>query len=218
MNIILLGAPGAGKGTQAERLEKEFGIPQISTGAILRRERDLDSELGRKAKSYMDSGGLVPDDLIVAMVDKRLAEDDCRPGFILDGFPRTLEQANALEELLQKNERRIEAVINIEVEEEILVKRLLGRRSCPQCKAGYNVYFSPPQKEGVCDKCGSTLEQRSDDNEETIRNRFEVYKKQTQPLIDYYDDRGCYLSIDGDQPIEEIFKRIKEKLENMQHG
>ena len=214
-NIILLGAPGAGKGTQSERLVAEYGIPQISTGDILRNERKIESDLGKEAAGYMDSGRLVPDDHVIRMVDKRLAQQDCAGGFILDGFPRTVEQADKLAEILQKSGKSLSAVINIVVAEDILAKRLLGRRKCPKCGANYNVFFSPSKENGKCDSCGTGLEQRKDDNEETIRQRFEVYQNQTQPLVDYYRSRGLYVEIDGEKPVDEIYARVRQEVERL---
>ncbi|MCK4906717.1 MAG: adenylate kinase [Spirochaetes bacterium] len=214
MNIILLGAPGAGKGTQAEKIEKTFGIPQISTGAILRAEREAGTELGNKAKTFMDAGDLVPDELIVAMAEKRISGNDCQKGFILDGFPRTSAQAEALGHMLAGMQKKLNAVINIKVNEDILVKRLLGRRQCLKCGDNFNVYFNAPKKENICDSCGSELNQRSDDNEETIRNRFDVYNNQTNTLIDYYKNKGNYKEVNGETgSIDEIFSSIKKILE-----
>ncbi|MDR2733871.1 MAG: adenylate kinase [Spirochaetota bacterium] len=214
-NIILLGAPGAGKGTQSERLVAEYGIPQISTGDLLRSERKSQSALGQEAAGYMDSGKLVPDDLVIRMVEKRFAEKDCAAGFILDGFPRTVEQADKLGEMLQKSGKSLSAVINIVVAEDILIKRLLGRRKCPACGANFNVYFNPPAQEGVCDVCGAQLEQRKDDNEETIRERFLVYQNQTQPLVNYYRGKGLYAEIDGEQAADEIYSRLRQEVEKL---
>ena len=212
-NIILLGAPGAGKGTQSERLVAAWGIPQISTGDILRQERRDGTELGREAAGYMDSGRLVPDELVIRMVEKRLAAADCQAGFILDGFPRTVDQADKLGEMLQKSAKKLSVVINIVVAEDILTKRLLGRRKCPGCGANFNVFFSPPKKSETCDACGTALEQRKDDNEETIRQRFDVYQKQTQPLVDYYRERGMYVEVDGELAVDEIFARVQKEVE-----
>jgi adenylate kinase len=214
-NIILLGAPGAGKGTQSERLVAEFGIPQISTGDLLRSERKSGSPLGKEAASYMDSGKLVPDDLVIRMVEQRLALGDCANGFILDGFPRTVEQADKLGEMLEKSGKRLSAVINIVVAEDNLIKRLLGRRKCPACGANFNVFFSPPAKEGICDACGAALEQRKDDNEETIRERFVVYQKQTQPLVEYYRGKGVYAGVDGERAPDEIYVHVKQEVERL---
>jgi adenylate kinase len=214
-NIILLGAPGAGKGTQSERLVAEYGIPQISTGDLLRSERKSQSALGQEAAGYMDSGKLVPDDLVIRMVEKRLAEKDCAGGFILDGFPRTVEQADKLGEMLQKSGKKLSAVINIVVAEDILIKRLLGRRKCPACGANFNVFFNPPAREGVCDACGAQLEQRKDDNEETIRERFLVYQKQTQPLVNYYRDKGLYAEVDGEQSVDKIYSKLRQEAEKL---
>jgi adenylate kinase len=214
-NIILLGAPGAGKGTQSERLVAEYAIPQISTGDILRSERKIESDLGKEAAGYMDSGKLVPDDLVIRMAEKRLAQEDCAQGFILDGFPRTVEQADKLAEMLQKSGKTLSAVININVAEDILAKRLLGRRKCPGCGANYNVFFSPPKMAEKCDSCGTALEQRKDDNEETIRQRFEVYQEQTQPLVEYYQSRGVYVEIDGQRPVDEIYANVRQEVERL---
>jgi adenylate kinase len=212
-NIILLGAPGAGKGTQSERLVAEFGIPQISTGDLLRSERKSGSPLGQEAAGYMDSGKLVPDDLVIRMVGQRLTQDDCKDGFILDGFPRTVEQADKLGEMLEKSGKALSAIINVVVAEENLIKRLLGRRKCPSCGANFNVFFSPPAKEEICDGCGAALEQRKDDNEETIRERFLVYQKQTQPLVDYYRGKGLYAEVGGENAPDAIYARVKQEVE-----
>jgi len=214
-NIILLGAPGAGKGTQSEKLVAEYGIPQVSTGDLLRSERKSGSALGQEASGYMDAGKLVPDDLVIRMVEKRLAEGDCAKGFILDGFPRTVEQADKLGEMLRKSGKTLGAVINITVAEDILIKRLLGRRKCPACGANYNVYFNPPAREGVCDACGAALEQRKDDNEETIRERFLVYQKQTQPLVEYYRAQGLYAEIGGERAVDEIYAGVRQEVERL---
>jgi len=214
-NIVLLGAPGAGKGTMAEKLGAEFNLPQISTGDLLRRECKSGSALGQEAAGYMDSGKLVPDDLVIRMVEKRLTEADCAGGFILDGFPRTVDQANKLGEMLQKSGKMLHAVINIVVAEDILLKRLLGRRKCPACGANFNVYFNPPAKEGICDLCGVALEQRKDDNEETIRERFLVYQRQTQPLVEYYSGKGFYAGIAGGHAADETYSGVRQEVEKL---
>jgi len=182
MRLIMLGPPGAGKGTQAKTLAAQFGIPQISTGDLLRAAVAAGTELGKKAKAKMDAGELVPDEIVVAMVRERLRQADCRPGFILDGFPRSLPQARALDEMLRQEGLRIDRVLSIEVGEEEILRRLGGRRSCPACGAMYHVEFNPPRREGVCDNCGGKLIIRDDDNETTIRNRMKVYRQQTEPL------------------------------------
>ena len=212
MRLILLGPPGAGKGTQAVRLVDHFGIPQISTGDILRKAVKAGTELGTLAKSYMDKGELVPDDVVIGIIRDRLMETDCQKGYILDGFPRTIAQAEALDGMLDKMGARIDHVVNVSVADEEIIKRLTGRRTCSNCGAGYHVIFDPPQKEGVCDKCGGKLIQRDDDKEETIRARLEVYRKQTEPLINYYKQKGLLRTIPGEGNMEEIFKAILSVL------
>ena len=212
MILILLGAPGVGKGTQGVLISKEYGIPQISTGDILRKEVKEETELGKKAKQYMDKGELVPDDIIIDMMEKRIKEDDCKNGFILDGFPRTTAQAEAFDEMLKKNSLNLDKVLLIDVPEEEIVERLTGRRVCPNCGAVYHIKNNPPKQEGICDKCGSKLIQRDDDTEEVVRNRLEVYKKSTMPLVEYYEKQGKLVKIDGTGKIEEIFERIKKVL------
>ncbi len=212
MNIIMLGPPGAGKGTQAKMLVEEFGIPQISTGDMLRAAVAEGTELGKKAKEYMDRGQLVPDEVVIGIVRERLSKPDCHKGFILDGFPRTVPQAEALDKILQEMGKRIDCVINIVVPDEEILKRLTGRRTCRKCGAMYHVEFNPPKKEGVCDKCGGELYQRDDDKEETIRKRLEVYKAQTEPLVDYYKKKGVLVNIDGTKTIQEIYQDILKVL------
>ncbi len=212
MILILLGAPGVGKGTQGVLISKEYGIPQISTGDILRKEVKEETELGKKAKQYMDKGELVPDDIIIDMMEKRIKEDDCKNGFILDGFPRTTAQAEAFDEMLKKNSLNLDKVLLIDVPEEEIVERLTGRRVCPNCGAVYHIKNNPPKQEGICDKCGSKLIQRDDDTEEVVRNRLEVYKKSTMPLVEYYEKQQKLVRIDGTGEIEEIFERIKKVL------
>jgi adenylate kinase len=214
-NIILLGAPGAGKGTMAEGLVADFTIPQISTGDLLRSERKSGSALGQEAAGHMDAGRLVPDELVIRMVEKRLTEADCANGFILDGFPRTVEQADKLAEMLQKSGKTLSAVINIVVSEDILTKRLLGRRKCPACGANFNVYFNPPAKEGVCDTCVADLEQRKDDNEKTIRERFLVYHEQTRPLVEYYGSRGFYAEVKGESSAGGTYAEVRKEVERL---
>jgi adenylate kinase len=212
MNIILLGPPGAGKGTQAKMLVEKYHIPQISTGDILRAAVKEGTQLGKEAKSYMDKGELVPDSVVIGIVEERIQEPDCKNGYMLDGFPRTVPQATALDEMLQKLGSKIDHVVSIEVPQEELIKRLTGRRTCRECGAGYHVMFDPPKKEGVCDKCGGELYQRDDDNEQTVRSRLQVYDSQTKPLIEYYQAQGKLRPIDGVGDIKEIFERITNVL------
>ncbi len=208
MNLILMGLPGAGKGTQAEKIVAKYEIPHISTGDMFRAAIKEGTELGLKAKSFMDKGELVPDEVTIGIVRERLGKDDCQKGFLLDGFPRTVAQASALEEILTDLERKIDYVININVDQEILMKRLTGRRICKDCGATYHLVFNPPAQEGVCDKCGGELYQRSDDNEETVANRLEVNIKQTKPLLDFYENLGYLRNIDGQQDISKVFEDI----------
>ncbi|RLA91490.1 MAG: adenylate kinase [Deltaproteobacteria bacterium] len=212
MNLILLGPPGSGKGTQAKMLVEKYDIPQISTGDILRAAVKEGSPMGLKAKEYMDKGKLVPDDVVIGIIEERLKKDDCKKGFILDGFPRTLAQAEALKRLLAKKEIKLDAVISIDVDEEEVIRRLTGRRTCKNCGAMYHIIFSPPKKEGICDKCGGELYQRDDDKEETIRARLKIYKEQTAPLIEYYKMEGLLREVQGTGEIKEIFNRIESIL------
>jgi adenylate kinase len=212
MNIILLGPPGAGKGTQAKMLIDQYQIPQISTGDILRAAVKEGTPLGEEAKNFMDKGELVPDSVVIGIVEERIQEPDCTKGYMLDGFPRTVPQAEALDGMLSKLSAEIDHVVSIEVANDELVKRLTGRRTCRECGAGYHVMFDPPKVEGVCDKCGGELYQRDDDNEETVRSRLNVYESQTLPLIDYYKVQGKIRPIDGVGEIKEIFGRITSVL------
>ncbi len=211
-NLVLLGPPGAGKGTQAGRIVAEYGIPHISTGDILRAAVKNQTALGLEAKRYMDAGELVPDSVVIGIVKDRLQEPDTQRGFLMDGFPRTIPQAEALDEALQGLGRAITKVIVLLVDEEILVERLTGRRICRSCQTPYHVLFTPPLQEGVCDKCGGELYQRDDDTEATVRNRLAVYRKQTEPLIEYYDRSGVVVRIDGAQEAEKVFADIREAL------
>ncbi len=209
LNLILLGPPGAGKGTQAERLQDDFQLPFISTGDMLRANVKGGTELGREARNYMDAGELVPDDLIVAMVAQRLQEDDAEDGFILDGFPRTIEQAHALDRQLSELGRRVTAVLLIDVPDSEVVRRLSGRRVCVKAGHNYHIEFDPPKHEGVCDQDGSKLIQRDDDKPEVIRNRLRVYHEQTEPLVDYYDEQGVLRKIDGTRDPTDVHDHIR---------
>jgi len=212
MNLILLGPPGAGKGTQAQFICEEYGVPQISTGDMLRAAVAAETELGRRAKTCMDAGELVPDAVVVGIVAERLSQSDCAPGFILDGFPRTVAQADALANELAVAAKKIDAVISFRVDPDALVERLTGRRTCRLCGAGFHVNFSPPVHEGKCDRCGGELVQRADDREETIRRRLQVYDSQTSPLIDYYAKSGVLKVVDGMLPIDEVRSAVKEAI------
>jgi adenylate kinase len=209
LNLILFGPPGAGKGTQAERLQGDFQLPFISTGDMLRRNVNEETDLGKEAKSYMDAGDLVPDELIVAMAAERLQEEDAQDGFILDGFPRTLAQAEALDKQLAKLGRRVTAALLIDVPDEELVRRLSGRRVCKKSGHNYHVEFDPPKHEGVCDQDGSRLIQRDDDKPDVIKNRLNVYHEQTEPLVEHYDEQGLMRRIDGTRPATEVHDHIR---------
>ena len=225
MRLILLGPPGAGKGTQARKVAERYGIPQIATGDILRGAVKEDTELGRKASSlrasarriasFLDAGQLVPDDLMLDLVRERLGRDDCSGGFILDGFPRTLPQAEGLERVLMDLGKTLDAVLSVKVDSELLVKRLTARRVCAHCGRGYNLWTQPPLREGVCDVCGGPLIQRSDDVEETIRNRLKVYEDRTAPLEQFYRDKGFLHLLDGVGTIGEVFERVVACLDGM---
>jgi adenylate kinase len=210
MNIILLGGPGAGKGTQAKKLIDKYQVPQISTGDILRAAVKEGTEMGKKAKEFMDAGQLVPDEVVIGIIRDRLKQPDCQKGFILDGFPRTVPQAEALEKVLSGMGTQIDHVISIDVDEEELVTRLTGRRTCKNAECGqmYHVTFTPPQQAGVCDKCGGELYQRDDDNEATVRSRLSTYNKATKPLIDHYQAQGLIRPIPGKGGIDDIFTEI----------
>lgn len=212
MRLILLGPPGAGKGTQATNIVKEYGITHISTGDIFRHNIKNQTELGKKVKEFLDNGKLVPDELTIDLVWDRLSKEDCKNGFLLDGFPRTINQAKALQEGLKERGLKLDKVINIDVDKNILVKRLSGRRVCKECGETYHIENKPTKKEGICDKCSSEVIQRADDNETTVLERIEVYEKQTFPLIDFYTDLGLILTVDGTLPIEDVFSQIKKSL------
>lgn len=212
MFILLMGPPGAGKGTQAAKLVEKFGIPQISTGDMFRAAVKEGSELGKQAKACMDAGQLVPDSVTIGIVKERLVRSDCDKGFILDGFPRTVDQANALEKLLGDLGIKLNRVINVSVPDEALIARAIGRRICKKCGATYHATYKPTIKEGVCDLCGGETYQRDDDRETTMKNRLTVYTAQTKPLIEYYQDNGLYTEIDGGQSMEQVFADIMESL------
>ncbi|MBN2287539.1 MAG: adenylate kinase [Tissierellales bacterium] len=212
MRLMLLGPPGAGKGTQAESISKQFNIPHISTGDIFRQNIKNGTELGHKAQEFMNKGLLVPDELVVDLVKDRLSQEDCQNGFLIDGFPRTIPQADALDRELNNMGINLDRVINIQVDREILIERAVGRRVCKQCGAAYHIKFNPPKAEGICDKCGGELEQRKDDLEATVAKRIEVYLEQTEPLIAYYSRKGIIQNIDGTQEIKTVFNSILEGL------
>lgn len=215
MNIILMGLPGAGKGTQASEIVKKYPIPHISTGDMFRKAIREETELGKKAKSFMDRGELVPDEVTVGIVKERLSEDDAKKGFLLDGFPRTIDQAEALNDIMSDLNREIEAVINIEVPEEELMNRLTGRRICEKCGTTYHLVFNPPKVEGVCDLDGGKLYQREDDNPETVSNRLKVNIKQSKPILEYYDQKGVLKNIDGSKDISDVTKDVIDILDHL---
>lgn len=212
MNLLIMGPPGAGKGTQAAEIVKELKIPHISTGDMLREAVKQGTEMGKKAKEYMDKGQLVPDEVIIGVVKERLGQPDCKVGFLLDGFPRTLPQAEALDQTLKEMGIKLDAVINIRVPREKIVDRITGRRVCRSCGDTYHVVNKPPKESGKCDKCGGELYQRSDDTAETVNKRLDVYEAQTQPLLDYYGKQGIVLDINGDQPINRVLEDILSAL------
>ncbi|WP_022764371.1 adenylate kinase [Butyrivibrio sp. XPD2006] len=208
MKIIMLGAPGAGKGTQAKMIAEKFNIPHISTGDIFRANIKNGTELGKKAKEFMDKGQLVPDELTVEILLDRVAADDCKNGYVLDGFPRTIPQADVLDKELTKLGDKVDFAINVDVPDENIVRRMSGRRACLKCGATYHIEHIPPKQEGICDKCGSELVQRDDDKPETVQNRLSVYHEQTQPLIDYYNKKNILKSVDGTKDMQEVFSDI----------
>ncbi len=208
MKLILLGAPGAGKGTQAEIICERLGIPAISTGNIIREALRNGTEMGLRAKSYMESGALVPDDVVIGIIKERLAADDCKNGFVLDGFPRTIPQAEALDAALKKISQTMDYAIDVDVPDENIVKRMGGRRACLNCGATYHIVFNPTKVEGKCDACGAETVLRDDDKPETVQKRLSVYHEQTQPLIDYYKAQGILKSVDGTKPMDEVFTDI----------
>jgi len=213
VNIILLGAPGSGKGTQSKILQEKLSVPQISTGDMLRAARQAHTPLGLKAEKFMNAGRLVPDEVVIGLIEDRLKQPDASAGFILDGFPRTMAQAESLQQMLQTMGKRLDAVVNLEVEEDELLRCLSGRRTCERCGTGFHLEFSPPQNEGICDACGGRLIQREDDREATIRQRLKVYRDQTAPVVDYYTGKGLLEPIPGSGPTREVSQRLVDFLE-----
>lgn len=216
MQIVLFGPPGAGKGTQAKLLSDEYNIPHISTGDILRDNVKKGTALGIKAKKYMDKGELVPDSLLIDLIKDRLKAPDTKKGFLLDGFPRTIPQAEALDGIMEDLNRKLDGVVNVDVSSDELVKRLSGRRICRTCSAPFHQMFNPPKVADVCDKCSGELYQRDDDKEAAIKNRLTVYNKQTQPVLDYYKKQSILIDVDGEKDIEDVFSDIKDELEEFQ--
>lgn len=212
MRLILLGAPGAGKGTQAVEIKEKLNIPHISTGDIFRANIKNNTKLGQQAKKYMDEGKLVPDELTIELVRDRLKKDDAKVGFLLDGFPRTIPQAEALDEILKESGIKLDKVINIDVDKSVLVERITGRRVCKDCKASFHIAFNPPKVDGKCDHCGGELVTRADDNEETVRERIGVYENETAPLIDYYNKQGLVLTVNGNQSPKEVTEELLKGL------
>ena len=214
MKIIMLGAPGAGKGTQAIMIAEKYGIPHVSTGDIFRANIKNNTPLGQEAKTYMDKGALVPDELTVKILLDRVAKDDCKNGYVLDGFPRTLVQADVLKDALNKLNDSIDYAINVDVPDENIIKRMSGRRACLKCGATYHIEHVPPKKEGICDNCGEALVLRDDDKPETVQKRLSVYHEQTQPLIEYYNKEGILKNVDGTQDMNKVFEDITKILGN----
>lgn len=215
MNLVLLGAPGAGKGTQAKRIEEEFNVVQLSTGDMLRAEARSGSPLGQQADALMKAGQLVPDEVIIGLIDKRLNHDDCRAGFILDGFPRTLPQASALDDMLRRKSLKLDTVLSVDVDDEAMVERISGRFTCANCGEGYHDSFKRPKEEGICDVCGaSRFVRRSDDNAETVRARLKAYHAQTEPIIAYYEKSDLVRRIDGMRSIDEVTALVKDALKD----
>ena len=215
MNIILMGLPGAGKGTQASEIVKKFPISHISTGDMFRKAIKDETDLGKEAKSYMDRGELVPDEVTVGIVKERISEDDAKKGFLLDGFPRTIDQAESLSQIMSELDREIDAVINIEVPEEELMNRLTGRRICEKCGTTYHLVFNPPKVDGICDIDGGKLYQREDDNPETVSNRLSVNVKQSKPILEYYNNKGVLKNIDGSKDIDEVTNDVIDILDHL---
>ncbi len=214
MHLILVGAPGSGKGTCAQDLKIVLSVPHISTGEMFRKAIKEGTNLGKLAQSLIDKGNFVPDDVTNALVKERLSEADCKNGFILDGYPRNVEQANALNEILKELGIALDAVINLQIEDSEVIKRIVNRRMCSKCGAGYNIITNPSKIEGICDKCNGQLYTRADDNEETVKQRLAVYNKQTKPLVDYYEALGMIININSNQPIENVVRDIVKALED----
>ena len=214
MKIIMLGAPGAGKGTQAKKIAEKYGIPHISTGDIFRANIKNQTELGMKAKAYMDQGALVPDELTLELIMDRFTNDDCKNGYVLDGFPRTIPQAEALTKALADKQDAVDYAINVDVPDEAIVTRMSGRRACLACGGTYHIKFNPTKVEGICDACGGELVLRNDDKPETVQKRLDVYHEQTQPLIDYYQTQNILKEVDGTLPLEDVFRAIIAILED----
>lgn len=212
MKLIIMGAPGAGKGTQAARISRHLSIPAISTGDILREAIAAGTKMGELAKTYIDQGHLVPDDVMIGIIKDRLSQEDCRNGYILDGFPRTIPQAEALDEALEKRGETVDFAVDVNVPDEHIIDRMSGRRACLSCGATYHIVYAPPKKEGICDKCGAGLVLRDDDKPETVRKRLSVYHEQTQPLIDYYQAKKILAAVDGTKEMEEVFQDIVKIL------
>ena len=215
MKIVLLGPPGAGKGTQAKSISTKYSIPHISTGDIFRKNISEKTPLGIEAKSYMDAGKLVPDEVTINMVKDRLVQDDCKNGYLLDGFPRTVEQAEALQEFLSARGEKLDTALLIDVQKEFILERMTGRRVCPSCGASYHIKFNPTKTAGKCDLCGADVIQRKDDTEETVKERLDVYESQTQPLINFYKDKDMLSVVDGTQEINQVFESICKLLEGV---
>ena len=216
MNIIFMGPPGAGKGTQSDLIVEKYGLVHISTGDIFRDAIKNETKLGLEANSYLDGGKLVPDSLTINIVKERLSQDDIEKGFLLDGFPRTIEQAKALDQMLEESHRKIDLVLNLEANFDELIKRLTARRLCKDCKTSYHLEFNPPKVAGVCDKCGGELYQRSDDNEEKAIVRLNTYNEETKPLVEYYEKTGLLSNVDGLKSIDDVFVDIKKIIEDVQ--